>query len=368
MVAKMAEARIYTIDSRRIKKGSMNGFCLEEERIVLKEGARHVLFVPAINSFAEGSEWGILKMRLKLPEECICILRAFALDIADNARQQAEDINEYLRNDSIGLDEKIAFFEKAECIKTVNAGQMLLYELKGQYLWFCIEVIGEGRGTIERLRIENPGDNFMQTFPEIYQERASFFHRYMSVFSSLYGEIQEEIDHIAQWIDPETAPEHLLFLYLDWLGLRQEGELLQGEVLRRLLKEAFYLNSIKGTKKALKRLVWLLLKEEPIIVERNLLKESADREELDLYNRLYGTSKYDITVLLNHKSDDKLHAQLMSMLKQFVPVRGRVNLVFYKECNQLDSYCFLNRNAVLSKGRNHKVDDNVTLDNSIMLE
>ena len=367
MVTEMAEARIYTIDSRRIKKGSMVGFDLEEGQVVLTEGTHHALFLPPINSFSEGSEWGILKMRLKLPEECICILRAFAMDIAKNAKKQIEDICEFLKDDSIGIKEKMSFFENADCMKAVNASQMLLYELKGQYLWFSIEVIGEGEGRIERLRVENPGDNFMQTFPEIYQERGSFFHRYMSIFSSLYGEVQEEIDNVTQWIDPDTAPEQLLFMYLDWLGLRLEGELLQGEVLRKLLKEVFHLNSIKGTKQALKQLIQLMLNEEAVIVERNLLKEAGDREELMLYNRLYGDSKYDITVLLNRMPDDKLHAQMMSILGQFVPVRVKLHLVFFKDCNELDSYCFLDRNAVLGKDRNKKTDDNVTLDSSIML-
>ena len=56
-----------------------------------------------------------------------------------------------------------------------------------------VEVMGEGV-SIGNIRVEAPGDNFMQTFPEVYREKNSFFHRYLSVYSSIYNDFQEKLD------------------------------------------------------------------------------------------------------------------------------------------------------------------------------
>ena len=154
-------------------------------------------------------------------------------------------------------------------------------------------------------------------------------------------------------------------------GLKQllelEGDFLEKQTLRNLLKEVYHLNRMKGTKEALKRLIWLVLQEEPIIVERNLIGEIGNSEENILYNQLYGTSKHDITILINRNSDEKLQAQLLYLLKQFKPARSKVKLVFYRECRKMDSYCYLNKNAVLGRVSNGKMDKNTMLDGQIIL-
>ena len=366
----MAEAgndtiRNYTIGKNRIKKASMPGFCFQDEKILLSKGRKHGFFLPAINSYQSGSLWGILKIRANLPEHCILVIRAFAMDV--EKEQEKQEIDKFLTDDLQEIEDKIAVFENAECVKVIQSKNLLLYDLKGQYLWFCIEIIGEGSGEISNICVENPGDNFMQTFPELYQERGSFFHRYMSIFSSIYGEMQNKIENVQQLLDFDTAPEGLLQLYAGWLGLELEGDFLEEQTLRNLLKEVYQLNRMKGTKEALKRLIWLILQEEPIIVERNLIADIGNGEENTLYNRLYGTSKHDITILINRNSDEKLQAQLLYLVKQFKPARSRVKLVFYRECSKMDSYCYLNKNAVLGRVSNGKMDESALLDGHIIL-
>ena len=369
----MAEAgndsvRNYTIGKNRIKKASMPGFCFQDEKLLLTKGKKHGFFLPAINSYKSGSLWGILKICANLPEHCILVIRAFAMDIEKQQEKQKEEIDKLLTDEAQTIEAKIAVFENAGCVKVIHSKNLLLYDLKGQYLWFCIEVIGEGNGEISSMYLENPGDNFMQTFPELYQERGSFFHRYMSIFSSIYGEMQNKIENVEQLLDFDTAPSDLLQLYAGWLGLELEGDFLEKQTSRNLLKEIYQLNRMKGTKEALKRLIWLVLKEEPIIVERNLIANIGNGEENVLYNRLYGSSKHDITILINRNSDEKLRAQLLYLVKQFKPARSRVKLVFYKECSKMDSYCYLNKNAVLGSVSNGKIDESSILDGHIILD
>lgn len=364
----MAEPRNYTIGVNRIGRGTLAGLKLEGDRLVLTGDVHHTLFLPAINSYEENSMWGRFRLKAVLPPSCILVLRAFAKNAGGIGREKVLEADAYLLDPTVPPEDKLKFFENADCAKSVNCRNLLLYDLSGQYLWICIEIIGTGEGELSGLYLESQGDNFMQTFPEIYQERGSFFHRYMSIFSSMYQELQDKIDHVEDWLDVEKAPEPLLHLFAGWLGLELEGEFLEGEVLRRLLKEAYGLNRIKGTRQAVVRLVELVLGEQVIVVERNLLSSHGDREEAKLYNRLYGTSKQDITILINRKSDEKLQAQLLYLLKQYKPVKSRMKLVFYRDCNSLDSYCFLDGNARLGYLTGGRLDGNYLMDGSVVLE
>lgn len=363
----MAESRNYTIGENRIGKGTLTGLELKGDRLVLTKGTHHALFLPAVNSYEENSMWGRFRLKASLPQSCILVLRAFARDGEVGAQKKVEEVDEYLLDENVPLEDKLKFFEHGDCVKSVNCQNLLLYELKGQYLWLCMEIIGAGEGEMSGLYLESQGDNFMQTFPEIYQERGSFFHRYISIFSSMYQELQDKIDHVEEWLDVEKVPGPLLHHFAGWLGLEVDGEFPE-EVLRRLLTKAYELNRIKGTRQAVIRLVELVLGEQAIVVERNLLKEQADREEVKLYNRLYGTSKQDITVLINRKSDEKLQAQLLYLLKQYKPVKSRMKLVFYRDLNSLDSYCFLDGNARLGCLTGGRMDENYAIDGSVILE
>lgn len=363
----MAEPRNYTIGKNRIGKGSLTGLERKKDCLVLTEGTRHALFLPAINSYEENSMWGRFCLKASLPKSCILVLRAFARDGEVGAQEKKGEVDEYLLDENVPLEDKLRLFEHGDCAKSVNCQNLLLYELRGQYLWLCVEIIGAGEGELSGLYLESQGDNFMQTFPEIYQERGSFFHRYISIFSSMYQELQDKIDHVEEWLDVEKAPEPLLHYFAGWLGLKLEGEFPE-EILRCLLKEAYGLNRIKGTRQAVISLVELVLGEKVIVVERNLLNQQADREEEKLYDQLYGTSKQDITVLINRKSDEKLQAQLLHLLKQYKPVRSRIRLVFYRDINSLDSYCFLDGNARLGYLTGGLLDENYSMDGSVILE
>lgn len=364
----MAEVRNYTIGENRLRKGALEGLTLDGERLILTEGAHHTLFLPAVNSYQENSMWGRFRLMAALPQSCILVLRAFARDAGETEPEKVKEADEYLLDERVSPEQKLKFFENANCVKVVNCKNLLLYDLSGQYLWLSVEIIGAGEGELSGLYLESKGDNFMQTFPEIYQERGSFFHRYMSVFSSMYQELQDKIDHVEDWLNVDKAPKPLLHLFAGWLGLELEGEFLEEEVLRRLIKEAYGLNRIKGTKQAVIRLVKLVLGEEAIVVERNLLSSHAKGEEEKLYNRLYGTGRQDITILINRKSDEKLQAQLLYLLKQYKPVRSRMKLVFYRDCNGLDSYCFLDANARLGYLTGGRMDENCAIDGSVILE
>ncbi len=78
---------------------------------------------------------------------------------------------------------------------------MLLDGQTGRYFWLWLEVTGGG--TLENLRVYVPGDNFFRTFQRAYQIDDAFLRRYLSIFYTMYQDLQKETDSI-----PEPASDH----------------------------------------------------------------------------------------------------------------------------------------------------------------
>lgn len=349
--------RRYSFQESRFRRSTIQGFEWAEQGRLLLTGNRdrHLIFLPPLDSGSKNSRWGRFSLKTMLPKDAVCTVYAVAVNDRDLLPL----------SEQIPVNDKKKWMQQ-EGISAAGSRDILLYELSGQYLWCCIEVSATGKGWISEIFVEIPGDNFMAAFPEIYQDEAGFFHRYLSIFSTMYNEFQKQIDDTWRYLDLAEAPAPLLVLYAKWLGLSIESEILEEEILRRLVRNLYSLYQIKGTKKAIRELVKILLDKECIVVERNRLGSGLSAREAEIINSLYGRGMQDITLMINRKAEEKMQAQLMFFLNQFIPVRCRLNLVFYGECSNMDSYCYLDRNARLHITPKGSLDQNKVLDESVL--
>jgi len=249
----------------------------------------------------------------------------------------------------------------------INKPDVLLYEITGRYLWIMIELIGED-GVIRNMRVEAPGDNFMQTFPEVYRAKNSFFHRYISIYSSIYNDFQEQLDMRKELLPVESAPIHLLEIYAKWMGIDVNGGYLGEETLRHLLQEAPELLRRKGTGYCIERICMILLGEKPTIVERSRMQRYVRRKEKEQYDNLYGDSPYDVTLMLKHYVEEKKKEQLLHLLSQFKPVRSRLHIVFLEPTGVLDEHSYLDDNAVIFTQNEGVLDVAQSVDGTIVLQ
>lgn len=358
----MTEERNYTIGYERLKRACSQGFSLSKEGVLsLGKGEMHFLVLGVFNSYRKGYEWGRLHFIAKLPKDCIFILRAFAREGEEDAILK---FNDSLLDKSCPYQEKKQCFIRAGGVEAVNHSDILFYELTGQYLFISIEVLGEGQGSIGDMVLYNPGDNFMQTFPEIYQEKGGFFHRYMSVFSTLYFEAGQEINGLQNYLDISLAPEFMLPELAFWLGIKIPQGLLEEKIFRRFLREAYDLNKRKGTKGGMSRIVELMLGIKPVIVEGNRPRGTKSFKNS---GKLFGESMWDITILVFYPYKERVREQLLYLLLQFKPARSRLRLIFCEECSTLDSRGFLDRNAKLARRCFPILDKGEKMDGSVVL-
>jgi len=345
--------RRYTWNKGKLKRAYMEGIVCDDDGVLKTSGEdRHFIILDRVNSFEERSGWGRLKLKTAMAPACIFSVLVFAADAERQDHKDVKELNMYFKDSGINPDEKKDYIKSNVHVKAVGKTDMLLYELKGQYLWICVEIFGKGRCEISSIELTD-GDNFMQTFPEIYQEKGGFFHRYMSVFSSLYNDINDEFGRIDSYLDLDTAPAKLLPVYAEWLGLEPGREMLGEEILRRLVKNAYCLNKTKGTIKAVKLLMEIFTEAPAVIIDYYTAAQNAKGKRRD-------TEPYigpdDVIIVMKLPPDKKLHAQLMYLLEQFLPVRCRIKLLFIPQCSTLDNYGYMDWNAVLTDTKGAVLD------------
>ncbi len=350
----------FTVKKAQLEKALYNGMRLGEDGTVVC-GAGEGPFscvLDVLDSGVEDCAWGRLRMRLKLPENSVFYLYAAACSEAD---QRA-----YL------LDSKVPFAEKKRCLcgirclRFVNRQDVLLYEIAGRYLWIAMEVVGGG-AAFGDVKVYVPGDSFMEVFPEVYREKNSFFHRYLSIYSSIYNDFQDILDHRADLTDVDSAPGKLLELFLRWIGIDVDGGSLEEELLRSLLKEAPELIRYKGSAQCIRRICRLFVGEEPTILERSLMRRYESSTQQKVNDRLYGDSPYDVTLLLSSAVDEHKKEQLCHFLEQFKPVRCRLRILFTKNSGVLDTHSYIDRNAVVLFGEEGRMDVSTQADGAIVL-
>ncbi|SCY60337.1 phage tail protein domain-containing protein [Lachnospiraceae bacterium XBB2008] len=351
----MAEGIWYSIKYNRIKNACIKGMTYDESgNIYLDESAyEHSIFFGPLDGVADGSEWGRLKCSLISSEEMVCYTYILATDATEVISDEGESrsIEELLCDPDIDTYTKVSLMSASGAKRFVNGEDELLYDINGRYLYIGMELMGYGSATISNIKISATGDNFMATFPQVYQERNSFFHRFMSVFSSIYNDIGEENEKLYEILDLDKCSPELLEMYGSWFGIDLAGGFLSEDALRTIVKEAYQLNRMKGTKKGIERILEIILGEPAVLFE----------------NRMQGGGVYDVTVLIKKKMTEELRHQLTFMLDQFKPLRVRIRLLQMEKDAIMDANSYLDMNATIPAEKNVVLDQETLYDGFITL-
>lgn len=346
---------IYAIKNNRFRKAFIEGFEINEDNSISSfPSTYNMVVLKPIDAINPDTTWGRLSFTAQVEGN-----EAYLVYVAAS-------------NDYITPEEETAYGYKKmlsalKCQRFVQQDDFLLYGFKGRYLYICFAARGDGRVTLSNIKMDRQGDNFMQTFPMIYREENSFFHRFMSVFSSIYNDMEVEIDSLPKILDIDTCAPELLPIYAGWMGIDVGEGFLEESVLRALVKEANRLNRMKGTKWCLERISEIILGERGIVVERNIPTDTLTMEQLKDIDKLYGESLFDVTILISKIMSEVQKAQLQYILDQFLPVRCKLHIVELSKTGTLDSYTYLDVNARVYASAEGTLDSDAGMDTMITL-
>lgn len=213
----MQSKKIYTLSETKPAMAYFEGF-MQEGRVLYATGSRHYVILNRFRSYEKNTKWGRFHCKRTFSQSST--LRIYILS-KDAEEAQANQLNQYFHDSRVPWPQKRACFEQEGAV-FVNHEDVLLYAFSGEYLWIAIEIEDHEiedheikpyeneshpvKTSLYDMYLDSQGDNFMQTFPEIYQEEGEFFHRYMSIFSSVYQDLSDKIANMDQYFDIRTTP------------------------------------------------------------------------------------------------------------------------------------------------------------------
>ena len=140
----MATGMQYSIKNNRLKKALCQGFQIRDDSLIVdRVASRHLLILEALDSATEDCPWGRLCFDETFDSETVFYVYAFAQNEKNFLHDgQVQEINTFM------LDEDTPFEVKKEFMKLagvqrfiIHKSDVLLYELKGRYLWIAIEIL-----------------------------------------------------------------------------------------------------------------------------------------------------------------------------------------------------------------------------------
>ena len=345
----------YSIRNNRIKQGQITGFQVEGgNNLIFDKTARdHYIFLKPIDGVVDDSAWGRFTCDLGLSEEMVFYVYVYASNALEitTGPGTALNLGEFLTDKSIDFYKRIGALTQLGAKRFVNTDDFLLYDIRGRYLFIAIEMLGVGDAHIGSIRVGARGDNFMGSFPEVYRERNSFFHRYLSIFSSVYNDISEQNEKLYEMLDLDKCSPELLEMYASWFGINLKGGALPEKVLRAVVKDAYQLNRMKGTRWSIERILEIMLGEDFMLYE----------------NRLSDGKLYDVTVLVNRRLTEQLRHQLVFLLDQFRPLRVKIRLLQMEKEAVMDGNSYLDVNATIPAEKHLVLDEEAIYDGAITL-
>ncbi len=135
--------------------------------------------------------------------------------------------------------------------------ETLLDGATGRYLWVEIELLGtaDASPTVRSFRATFPRESTLEYLPAIYREdraSAAFLERYLSLFESVFDDVEAGIGALARFMDPRGipgTPDHLAWLG-DWLAVAVDDAWPEGAA-RAFIARAPELYRMRGTRRGL---------------------------------------------------------------------------------------------------------------------
>ncbi len=316
------------------------------------------------DSGEDQTKWHKLLLDAQIPDETQMRVSCFASDRSDFIwKGHTIDIDTFIHSREIDWNDKLDHLRNRWSTPIINPKDALIFEAEGRYLWIRIEFIGSEQKspTLRRMRVYYPRSSYLAYLPGIYREdpkSADFLERFLSLFESFFGEIDERIAGISRIFDPQSVSGPFLKWLGSWLAIAAD-DTWSDEQLRQLIMLAPQIYRQRGTKQSIEMMIEIFSGEKPLIVEYFQYKHlRANSDYNPIITELYGSNPYQFSVLM--KSDqvrnDKQRSMIEKILDEQKPAFTEAKLVILQPWIYLDMHTYLGVNTFLSEPTLMKLD------------
>ena len=321
-----------------------------DDTLCLKEDAfAGTVRLPPLDSGENAFRWTRLRLTADIPEDAG--LRVYA---------RASDWGDWPEWESMpdgGTEELRRVFGPP-----VGNGTDVLLSRNGRYLWLALELTagGTARPSVSALSVRMSGDHMTDYLPAIYQEQ-DFTWRFLSIFNSIFQDMEAAIEDLPRQIDPASASPEMLEYMAQWLCMDPETD---AETLRNripvILDEYETMYTVEGVRRSAYRLTGRM----PLIIEHfNVNPNAPECRNPGLYRKLYGEDPYRFFLLLPQgtfagRSDME---RFLERMRNRIPAESSMELVILRPCVQLDWHTYLGVNSQIGDYIPASIDESVTL-------
>ena len=314
-----------------------NLVCTEHGIQLLKGGQKGVFFSRVLDSGEKEMAW----------HRMTCAIPVFRTGV--HFWIYSAETNEMMWNGAITsieriLQEQLTAAEKRKILSPflkkefLNETDVLLHDIKGRYIWFCIEIYS---GQEENVGIEN-----------------MFLDQYLSIFQSIYDDFNQRFANSSALLEPAVTEMDFLQFMAEWLNIVNTN-IWSEDKLRNLIRMAPAVFRKRGTRQGLLDVIELFTGEPPLIIEqwqiREYRKYSDKKEFLD---QLYGTDENTFLILVKEKycSGKREQEALLNLIQEVSPAHMEARLVALRQYMILGEPTYLGVNSGLGYYKPTRLD------------
>ena len=181
---------------------------------------------------------------------------------------------------------------------------------------------------------------YLKYLPELY-DSDDFTSRFLMLFESFWKPVNQQIDQVEYYFDPDLTPPEFVPWLASWLGLQVDPNL-PLERVRTLLKNAMMLYQYRGTYRALKKYLEIYTEGKVEITEQRAKNFALGKNSTLGVDIALGSKNRPGSLIINlHTSEKELERMKFSdemyqrkmkeVIRTMIPAHTNINLncIFY---------------------------------------
>lgn len=320
------------------RRGQLENLTFTKGRLTLEdaEGAKPGRFLSrTFDSWEKETVWHRMAVRALIGANMAVVIRIYATDSeAERLRIESYDQD---------VERRMEEMEGIRRLTVRNPEDVLLHTVQGRYLWIGAVLWGDGQKgpEISLIQIFFPKESWTCFLPEIYQtEEPGFLERFLAVFQTVYGQVEEKIRYGPGYLDIQAAPPDVLVSLGRWLHV-DNIHLWTTSHLRKYLEQGARMYERRGTAAGLERMVEIFIGEKPFIQENG--KEGP---------------AHQFRLFLSEKAvpDPKTYQALSRIVREGKPADMEADVIILRPWLVLGQHTYLGINSYLNDYREARLD------------
>jgi phage tail-like protein len=237
----------------------------------------------------------------------------------------------------------------------LNPPDALILGPPGRYVWLRLELSGDGQSgpVVQSVQTYFQRLSYLRYLPAVYQENATsrdFLERFLSLFETLFYNLEVQIGHMARAFDPQAAPADFLPWLAQWLAAAVDADW-PLEKQRQFLRQAATLYKARGTRRGFEELIALYTGDKPIIFEFFQLRCIQDSALRQVYEDVFGNDPFHFCVLLKPAQvrTDREYFAVKRLVEADKPAHTAAGVRLLQPWFYLDMHTYLGINTHLQK-------------------